>query len=75
MMIGDLMKIFKKILTRFWYFFDILMFIAAVLTINIVLFTQVSLLAGGISLAISFVAVGLASEIIEEHIESKKGGD
>ena len=74
-MIGDLMKIFKNILTRFWYFFDILMFIAAVLTINIVLFTQVSLLAGGISLAISFVAVGLASEIIEEHIESKKGGD
>ena len=74
-MIGDLMKIFKKILTRFWYFFDILMFISAVLTINIVLFTQVSLLAGGISLAISFVAVGLASEIIEEHIESKKGGD
>lgn len=74
-MIGDLMKIFKKILTRFWYFFDILMFIAAVLTINIVLFTQVSLLAGGISLAISFVTVGLASEIIEEHIESKKGGD
>ena len=52
-----------------------MMFIAAVLTINIVLFTQVSLLAGGISLAISFVAVGLASEIIEEHIESKKGGD
>lgn len=51
------------------------MFIAAVLTINIVLFTQVSLLAGGISLAISFVTVGLASEIIEEHIESKKGGD
>ena len=69
------MKIFKKILTRFWYFFDIMMFIAAVLTINIVLFTQVSLLAGGISLAISFVAVGLASEIIEEHIESKKGGN
>ena len=75
MKIGDLMKIFKRLIQWIWSFFDVIMLIFGLITLNLTLFTQVSILAGGISLALSFLVLGIASEFIEEFINKKKGGD
>lgn len=75
MMIGDSMKIFKRLIQWIWSVFDVIMLVFGLITLNLTLFTQVSILAGGISLALSFLVLGIASEFIEEFINKKKGGD
>ena len=75
MMIGDSMKIFKRLIQWIWSVFDVIMLVFSLITLNLTLFTQVSILAGGISLALSFLVLGIASEFIEEFINKKKGGD
>ena len=69
------MKIFKRLIQWIWSVFDVIMLVFSLITLNLTLFTQVSILAGGISLALSFLVLGIASEFIEEFINKKKGGD
>ncbi|MCT3130302.1 DUF1056 family protein [Lactococcus lactis] len=69
MMIGDSMKIFKNLFSLIWKIFDVLMFIAFVVTITVTMFMW-NITAGGITLSVVFILAGLISEFIE-----KKGGD
>ena len=74
MKIGDLMKIFKQFIHWIWSYFDVIMLVLGLITLNITLFTQISILAGGICLSISLIIMGIVSEFIEGYIK-KKGGD
>ena len=58
------MTIFKTFFGLVWAFFDVLMFLAAAITINVTMY-HVGWLAFGISLTITFILAGLVSEIIQ----------
>jgi hypothetical protein len=58
------MTIFKQLFSLLWAFFDVLMFLAAAMTINLTMY-RVGWLAFGISLTITFILAGFVSEIIQ----------
>lgn len=58
------MTIFKTFFSLVWAFFDVLMFLAAAITINVTMY-HVGWLAFGISLTITFILAGFVSEIIQ----------
>lgn len=56
------MKIFKTFFSLLWAFFDVIMFLAAAITINVTMYF-VGWLAFGICLTITFILAGLISEL------------
>jgi len=64
--------IFKKLLPFIWRIFDLLCYLAALITINWAMFS-LNQIAGGVTLAISFAITGLVSELIASN--TPKGGD
>lgn len=64
--------IFKQLLPLLWRIFDLLCYLAALITINWALFS-LNQIAGGVTLAISFAITGLVSELIASN--TPKGGD
>ena len=58
------MTIFKTFFSLIWAFFDVLMFLAAAMTINLTMY-RVGWLAFGICLTITFILAGLLSEAIQ----------
>lgn len=64
--------IFKKLLPFIWRIFDLLCYLAALITINWAMFS-LNQIAGGVSLAVSFAVTGLVSELIANS--TPKGGD
>lgn len=64
--------IFKQLWPFIWRIFDLLCYLAALITINWAMFS-LNQIAGGITLAISFAITGLVSELIANS--APKGGD
>ncbi|QAR69378.1 DUF1056 family protein [Leuconostoc mesenteroides] len=64
--------IFKQLLPLLWRIFDLLCYLAALITINWAMFS-LNQIAGGVTLAISFAITGLVSELIASN--TPKGGD
>jgi conserved hypothetical protein len=62
------MTIFKQLFSLLWAFFDVIMFLAAAITINVTMYF-VGWLAFGICLTITFVLTGLASELVPRKEE------
>ncbi|MCB5077968.1 DUF1056 family protein [Streptococcus phage phiKSM96] len=58
-----IMMIFKRFFSLLWAFFDVIMFLSAAITINVTMYF-VGWLAFGICLTITFILIGLLSEII-----------
>nr|DAN63445.1 MAG TPA: Protein of unknown function (DUF1056) [Caudoviricetes sp.] len=58
------MTIFKQLFSLLWAFFDVIMFLAAAITINVTMYF-VGWLAFGICLTITFILTGLLSEAIQ----------
>lgn len=58
------MNIFKQFFSLLWAFFDVIMFLAAAITINVTMYF-VGWLAFGICLTITFILAGLLSEAIQ----------
>ena len=56
------MMIFKQLFSLLWAFFDVIMFLAAAITINVTMYC-VGWLAFGICLTITFILAGLISEL------------
>jgi hypothetical protein len=56
------MKIFKTFFSLLWAFFDVIMFLAAAITINVTMYFA-GWLAFGICLTITFILAGLVSEL------------
>jgi hypothetical protein len=56
------MKIFKTFFSLLWAFFDVIMFFAAAITINVTMYFA-GWLAFGICLTITFILAGLISEL------------
>ena len=69
MMIGDSMKIFKNLFSLIWKYFDAIMLIAFSVSITVTMFHW-NAIAGGVSLSVCFLLIGIASEFTD-----KKGGD
>ena len=59
-----IMTIFKQLFSLLWAFFDVIMFLAAAVTINVTMY-HVGWLAFGICLTITFILAGFVSEIIQ----------
>ncbi|MFL2089698.1 DUF1056 family protein [Leuconostoc mesenteroides] len=64
--------IFKQLLPFIWRIFDLLCYLAALITINLAMFS-LNEIAGGVTLAISFAVTGLVTEMIANS--TLKGGD
>ncbi|MDP0487052.1 DUF1056 family protein [Leuconostoc mesenteroides] len=64
--------IFKQLLPFLWRIFDLLCYLAALITINWAMF-NLNQIAGGVTLAISFAVTGLVTEMIANS--TLKGGD
>lgn len=64
--------IFKQLLPFIWRIFDLLCYLAALITINWAMFS-LNQIAGGVTLAASFAVTGLVSELIANN--TPKGGD
>jgi len=64
--------IFKQLLPLIWRIFDLICYLAALVTINWAMFS-LNRIAGGVTLAISFAITGLVSELIANS--TSKGGD
>ncbi|KDA51382.1 hypothetical protein L963_1488 [Leuconostoc mesenteroides subsp. cremoris T26] len=64
--------IFKQLLPFIWRIFDLLCYLAALITINWAMFS-LNEIAGGVTLAISFAVTGLVTEMIANS--TLKGGD
>ncbi len=64
--------IFKQLLPFIWRIFDLLCYLAALITINWAMFS-LNQIAGGVTLAISFAVTGLVTEMIANS--TLKGGD
>ncbi|QBC40186.1 DUF1056 family protein [Leuconostoc mesenteroides] len=64
--------IFKQLLPLIWRIFDLVCYLAALITINWAMFS-LNQIAGGVTLAISFAITGLVSELIASS--TPKGGD
>ncbi|AOT56569.1 DUF1056 family protein [Weissella soli] len=64
--------IFKQILPIIWRIFDLICYLAALITINWAMFS-LNQTAGAVTLAISFAITGLVSELIANN--TPKGGD
>ncbi|WP_394456200.1 DUF1056 family protein [Leuconostoc suionicum] len=64
--------IFKQLLPFIWRIFDLLCYLAALITINWAMFS-LNQIAGAITLAISFAVTGLVSELVANS--TQKGGD
>ncbi len=64
--------IFKKLLPFIWRIFDLMCYLAALITINWAMFS-LNEIAGGVTLAISFAVTGLVTEMIANS--TLKGGD
>lgn len=64
--------IFKKLLPFIWRIFDLMCYLAALITINWAMFI-LNQIAGGVTLAVSFAVTGLVSELIANN--TPKGGD
>ncbi|KAA9253016.1 DUF1056 family protein [Streptococcus anginosus] len=63
------MNIFKQFFSLLWAFFDVIMFLAAAITINVTMYF-VGWLAFGICLTITFILTGLLSEIVANRNDS-----
>ena len=63
------MTIFKQLFSLLWAFFDVIMFLAAAITINVTMYF-VGWLAFGICLTITFILIGLLSEIVANRNDS-----
>jgi hypothetical protein len=63
------MNIFKQLFSLLWAFFDVIMFLAAAITINVTMYF-VGWLAFGICLTITFILTGLLSEIVANRNDS-----
>ncbi|MCW1036992.1 DUF1056 family protein [Streptococcus anginosus] len=63
------MNIFKQFFSLLWAFFDVIMFLAAAITINATMYF-VGWLAFGICLTITFILTGLLSEIVANRNDS-----
>ncbi|KMY77166.1 DUF1056 family protein [Leuconostoc mesenteroides] len=64
--------IFKQLLPFIWRIFDLMCYLAALITINWAMFS-LNEIAGGVTLAISFAVTGLVTEMIANS--TLKGGD
>lgn len=64
--------IFKQLLPFIWRIFDLMCYLAALITINWAMFS-LNEIAGGVTLAISFAITGLVTEMIANS--TLKGGD
>lgn len=64
--------IFKQLLPLLLRVFDLLCYLAALITINWAMFS-LNKIAGGVTLALSFAVTGLVSELIANS--APKGGD
>lgn len=62
------MKIFKTFFSLLWAFFDVIMFLAAAITINVTMYF-VDWLAFGVCLTVTFILIGFASEILQAKKE------
>lgn len=62
------MAIFKQLFSLLWAFFDVIMFLAAAITINVTMYF-VGWLAFGICLTITFILTGFASEVLQTKKE------
>lgn len=62
------MNIFKQFFSLLWAFFDVIMFLAAAITINVTMYF-VGWLAFGICLTITFILTGFASEVLQTKKE------
>jgi len=62
------MKIFKTFFSLLWAFFDVVMFLAAAITINVTMYF-VGWLAFGVCLTVTFILTGFASEILQAKKE------
>ena len=62
------MTIFKQLFSLLWAFFDVIMFLAAAITINVTMYF-VGWLAFGICLTITFILTGFASEVLQAKKE------
>lgn len=60
------MKIFKAFFQFIWKIFDLLMFLASAITVNLTTYYQEHI-AFGISMTITFILAGLLSEIMSGH--------
>lgn len=58
------MTIFKQLFSLLWAFFDVIMFLAAAITINLTMYF-VGWLAFGICLTITFILFGFVSEVLQ----------
>lgn len=63
------MNIFKQFFSLLWAFFDVIMFLAAAITINVTMYF-VGWLVFGICLTITFILTGLLSEIVANRNDS-----
>lgn len=64
--------IFKQLLPFIWRIFDLMCYLAALITINWAMFS-LNEIAGGVTLAVSFAVTGLVTEMIANS--TLKGGD
>lgn len=55
--------LFKSFFIGLWAIFDVLMFLAAAITINVTMY-KVGWLAFGITLTVTFILAGLGAELI-----------
>lgn len=62
---GGVLLMFLRFFEIVWSFFDILMFLAAAVTINLTMY-RVGWLAFGISLTVTFIFAGLLSEMFSQ---------
>jgi phage protein, head-tail joining protein len=62
------MTIFKQLFSLLWAFFDVIMFLAAAITINVTMYF-VGWLAFGVCLTVTFILTGFASEILQAKKE------
>lgn len=60
------MKIFKSFFQFIWKIFDLLMFLASAIAVNLTTYHQEHI-AFGVSMAITFILAGLLSEIMSSH--------
>lgn len=58
--------LFKSFFAGIWAIFDVLMFIAAAITINVTMY-HAGWLAFGITLTVTFILAGLGAELIAGH--------